>query len=54
VLTSAILLPASALGFAIGALVLPRVNAELYRRIAIIIVMGAGLVSIFSILGRLL
>ena len=53
VLTSVCLLPASVIGFVIGALALPRVNSELYRRIAVIIVMGAGLVSIFTTLGRL-
>ena len=47
-------LPAAAAGFFVGIWLLPRVNPELYRKIAILIVMGAGLVSIVTTLGGLL
>jgi hypothetical protein len=45
VLISVSVLPAAAAGFFVGIWLLPRVNAELYRRIAILIVLGTGVAA---------
>ena len=46
--TTAALLPALLLGFYLGIKVLPRVDANLFRRIAISVVLVAGLVAIIT------